>query len=75
MKHPRECINPHYRLSRELRVMRKMHVHHNRPEEGIEWVERWATKERTFTCGNCPSYNLCKFTNRYGIGGKRDGTM
>jgi len=63
----RTCINPHYRLQRELKVMERMHVHRGNIEEQIHWVSKWSPKERIYTCGECPSYNRCKFVNRYGI--------
>ncbi len=61
----RECINQHYRITRELKVMERMHIPHNNPDAQIIWVGKWSPKERLYTCGECPSNGLCKFYNRY----------
>ena len=69
----RTCINLHYRISREIKVMERMHIEHNNIESQVGWVEKWSPKERTYTCGGCPSVGLCKYMARYRTGDKTNG--
>ncbi len=63
----RTCVNLHYLETKEREAFRRLHVKEKDLEEQVKVVKKISPKLRAYTCGNCPSYNLCRFVNRYGV--------
>ena len=61
----KQCVNIHYRNSRQITVMERMNVHHGDLASQISWVVKYSPREREYVCTKCPSVGLCRYVNRY----------